>query len=140
MSIAQYPTPFNPDHVAEPAGPGPRGTSPCGYVLQELRAEYPGLITKQMVDGGATYGADTTNKIRRFLLTYTGMTATQAKVLDDHRALAFDGLLGFNFRYYRPSMSVDELLLDVHYETYDYPQHQLYDNQSRTITLIKRPV
>jgi hypothetical protein len=139
LSVSNYPTPYNPSHTGEPAGPGPRGTSPCGYILQELPPEYPGMVEKVMVDGGSTRGADTTNKVRRFLLIYTGLTSAQAKVLDDHRAEANDTLLGFSFRYYRPSMSIDELLSDVHYQSFEYPPHQSYNDQSRTVTLIKRP-
>lgn len=136
MSLGQFPAPYNPLHTGDPAGPGPRGTSPCGFIMQQLPDEYPGLIEKVMLDGGATYGADTTNTIKRWQFTYTGLNQAQAAVLDTHRADAKGRLLGFSFRDWR----TDTLYTDCHYESYEYPQHQNLDNQSRILTLIKRPV
>ena len=134
MPVSNFPIPAT-SHGGEPVGP-------TYLKLQPLDDEYPGIIFKQMVDGGGTYGADTTNKVRRFQLTYDGLSAAEAAILDAHRAEAFDTLLGFNFRYWRASgfsVSHDELISDVHYESYA-SDHNLYDQtQSRVITIVKRP-
>lgn len=135
MAVSQYPTPLSAAHPSEPDGPGPGGSSLCGYVLQQLPDEYPGLIEKVMIDGGSTRGGDTTNKVLRWRFTYTGLRATQAAVLDAHRAEAVDALLGFTFRDPRTGTSYS----DVHYESYEYPAHQQYDVQTRIVTLVKRP-
>lgn len=135
MSVAQYPTPYSAAHSSEPDGPGPGGTSPCGYILQRLPDEYGSVIVKEMTDKGATYGADTTNIVMRWQFTYTGLSAAQAAVLDGHRAAALDKLLGFNFRDPRTGT----LYSNVHYDDYQYPAHVSYQSQSRIVTLIKRP-
>ena len=134
MAVSNFPIPPNSAHPSEPAG--------AQFLKQqELPVEYPGIIFKQMIDGGGTYGADTTNSVRRFTLTYDGLTAAQAAVFDAHYAEALGTLLGFNFRYYRTGASVnhDELISDCHYESFT-SDHNLYDKtQSRTITIVKRP-
>lgn len=135
MSVAQYPTPLNSAHLTEPDGPGPGGTSLCGFKLERLVNEYPSVIVKLMVDGGATYGADSATAVARWRLTYTGMTAAQAAVLDAHHDSARHNLLGFDFRDPRTGT----LYSDVHYESYEYPGHTLYSVQSRVVTLAKRP-
>ena len=137
MPPSQYPTPFNSAHPGEPAGPGPWGTSPCGFIFHEHELEYPSNIVKTMDDGGATYGASSTNAVRRWVISYTGLDPTQAGVLDAHYASAFGSLLGFSFRV--PLSRGDTLYTDVHYESYQYPQHEKYPVQSRIVTLTKRP-
>lgn len=134
MSVSNFPIPANSTHPSEPAGPT------C-LKIRELPAEYPSNIVKEMSDGGATYGCDTTNKIRRFELIYDGLTYAQAKILDDHRAEAVDTFLGFNFRFYRASTSpvIDELLSDVHYESWSSDHNKFNLTQSRQIVLVKRP-
>lgn len=134
MPVSNFPIPAT-THGGEPVG--------AQYLkLIELPPEYPGIVFKQMVDGGGTYGADTANSVRRFTLTYDGLSAAEAKVFDDHRAEAFDTLLPFSFRYWRSSafsVSHDELLTNCHYESYT-SDHNLYDQtQSRVITIVKRP-
>jgi len=135
MAVSQYPTPLYASQPSEPDGPGPGGSSPCGYKLQRLPDTYPGLVVKEMTDGGATYGGDTTNTIKRWRFTYTGLSTAQALVLDTHRAEAKDTLLGFTFRDPRTGTSYS----DVHYESFEYPEHSYYPVQSRIVTLIKRP-
>lgn len=134
MAVSQYPTPTNLDFPLEPVGPGP-GASPCGYNLQRLKDEYGSVVVKEMVDLGATYGADTTNVVIRWRFTYTGLGSAQSAVLDSHNAEAKDQLLGFNFRDPR----TDALYSDVHYEGYEAPEHEWYQLQSRVVTLVKRP-
>lgn len=135
MAVSQYPTPFSAAHPSEPDGPGPGGASLCGYNLQRLPDEYLGIVVKTMVDGGAVYGADSTNVLKRWRFSYTGLSSTQAGVLDDHRAEAKDRLLGFVFRDPRTGTSYS----DVHYEEFEYPAHEQYNNQTRIVTLVKRP-
>jgi len=90
-----------------------------------------------MVDGGGTHGADTTNAVREWVIIYTGLTSTQAAVLDAHYESAKNDLLGFNFR--TPATRGDTLYSDVHYLSYEYPPHEFFQAQSRTVHLIKRP-
>lgn len=136
MSVAQYPTPYNPSHTGEPAGPGPGGSSLCGYKLQRLKDEYPSIVVKEMDAGNASYGATNVSPVMRWQFTYTGLTAAQAAVLDAHYAAAFERFLGFQFRDPRTGT----LYTDVHYDAYEYPAHEQYNNQTRIVTLIKRPV
>lgn len=132
MAVSNFPIPAT-THGGEPVGP-------MYLKLRELKPTYGGVIFKQMVDLGGTYGADTTNKERRFELIYDGLSFAEASILDAHNAEAVDTLLGFNFRYYRASLSIDELLGDVHYESYDDPDHGLVTStQKRTMVLVKRP-
>ena len=136
MSVSQFPTPFNSAHSGETV------SGPIPNKAQELKSEYPSNVFKQMVDGGGTYGADTTNRVRRFRLFYEGLVDTDAKKLDDHYAEAKDILLGFNFRWQRASATtpIDELLTDVHYESFVADHAQLYKTtQTRTVILVKRP-
>lgn len=140
MSVGQYPTPRSSSHSSEPDGPGiasisPTGTNICGYNLQQLPNEYASVIVKPMVDNGATYGADSGSAVLRWKFTYTGLSATQAAVLDTHFASAKNQLLGFAFRDPR----TDTMYSDVHYESYEYPPHTFYQSQSRIVTLVKRP-
>lgn len=133
MAVSNFPVPANSVHLSEPAGPQ-------FLKLRELKPTYGSIVFKQMVDLGGTYGADTTNKERRFELIYDGLSFAEASILDAHNAEAVDTLLGFNFRYYRASLSIDELLSDVHYESYDDPDHGLINStQKRTMVLVKRP-
>ena len=130
---AQFPTPYNSAHSGELV------SGPDWLKLEELEPEYPSNVFKEMIDSGGTYGADTTNRVRRFKLVYGGLTAAQAKVLDDHHLSAYGILLGFNYRFWRRTdPSVDELLTDVHYESY-VPGHNKTWDCSREIVLIKRP-
>lgn len=131
MAVSNFPIPANSAHPAEPAGP-------ILLKIEELPAEYPSITFKEMVDGGGTYGADTTNKVRRFKLTYDGLTFAQFSILTAHRTEAIDTFLGFSLRYYRSSLSIDELLSDCHYEsfTYDHTKTWIY---SCEIVIVKRP-
>lgn len=132
MALGNFPIPANSAHPSEPAGPQ-------FLKLRELKPEYGSVVFKEMVDLGGTYGADTTNRVRRFELIYDGLTFAEAKILDDHRAAAFDTLLGFNFRYYRASLSIDELLANAHIESYESDHNLVNATQSRTIVLVVRP-
>jgi hypothetical protein len=128
MPVAQYPTPPNPAHVGETNGPQ--------YLkLLQLPDEYPGITVKQMADGGATYGAETTNVIHRWEITYGGLSAAMASSLDAHRASANDKLLGFTFRDPR----TDYPYTDVHYDDGYQADHTKVWSQSRVVRLIKRP-
>ena len=133
MSISNFPIPATV-HTSEPVGP-------MYLKLRELKPTYGSVVFKQMVDLGGTYGADTTNKERRFELIYDGLTFAEAGILDAHNAEAFDTLLGFNFRYYRASLGIDELISNVHYDEGGYESdHNLVNKtQSRRILLVKRP-
>jgi hypothetical protein len=136
MAIGQYPL-YNPSHSGEVSGPSAWGTSVCGFVFHPLPLEYRSNVFKEMVDGGGTYGADTTNAVRTWRIVYTGLSVAQAAVLDAHYESAKNNLLGFNFRV--PASRGDTLYSDVHYLAYEYPQHEQVDNQTRTVTLVKRP-
>jgi len=129
MSVSQFPTPASVAHPAEPSGP---------YYLKllQLPDEYAGIVVKVMVDGGATYGGDTTNVIRRWRLEYNGLTSTQLGVLTAHFTEALGILLGFNFRDPRS----DTLFTDVHYEGEIQIDHTKTRSNSCNLTLIKRPV
>ena len=127
MPPAIFPTPPNPLHAGETTGP---------QYLKLLRMpdEYAGLVVKTMTDGGATYGGDTTNTIKRWKFSYDGLTAAELATLTDHRATAFDTLLGFTFRDPRS----DTLFTDVHYESLTL-DHKVTWSNSCEIVLIKRP-
>jgi hypothetical protein len=130
MSVSNFPIPAT-THGGEPVGPQ--------YLkLQELPFEFPSIIEKVMVDGGSTRGADSTNKVRRFKLTYDGLTFAELMILRNHREEAVGNLLGFSFRYYRSALSVDELLSDCHYESFT-SDHVKTWSCSCEIVIVKRP-
>lgn len=130
MAVAQFPSPSNYTvHVGDPTGP------PC-LKIRQLKPERPSVIFKEMVDGGGTYGANSTTKVLRWELTFGGLTTTQAAQLDDHNDSAYDTLLGFSWRDPR----TDTLHTDTHYESYDRDHSGQYGNsQSRSMILVKRP-
>lgn len=131
MSVSNFPIPANSAHPAEPVGPQ-------WAKLEELKSEYPSIVVKEMVDGGATYGADTTNKIRRFKLNYEGLSYANFAILSAHRTEALDTFLDYSFRHYRTSPPMDELITGAHYEsfTFDHTKTWIY---SCEIVIIKRP-
>jgi len=128
MSIAQYPTPFVAAHPSEPAGP------PI-LILQRLPTEFPGSTERVFKDGGATYAVANTSGVIRWDLSYDGLWASEVAALDTHHDLAFGSGEGFDFRDPRTGV----LYNNVHYESYEYPQHTQYDIQARHVVLIKRP-
>lgn len=128
MPVSQYPTPFNAAHPAEPAGP-------IVAVVQSIPPDYRGTIVKEFKDGGANIGMSTENATLRFLLFYHGLFAAEVETLDNHWVEALGIAEGFNFRHPR----TDILYTDVHYESFEYPEHRKIYMQQRRIILIKRP-
>lgn len=111
-------------------------TGPIFLFFQQLPDEYPGNIIKQMTIG-VTRGADSTSRIRRWVLHTRGTRAQMAQ-LDAHYAEAKSQLLPFEFRMWRSGLAdTGTLYTAVHYESYEYPAHGQIDNQERHITLVK---
>jgi len=76
-------------------------------------------------------------------LFYDGLTETQAKVLDDYYNLK---RYSTKFTFKEPrnepwtSTAGSTYTLAVQFESYERPDHEHYDVQSRRLTLIKYPV
>ena len=105
--------------------------------MQRLPDKYPGVIVKEMMIG-ATRGADSTARVRTWVLRLQGLTAVAAKQYDDHYAEAKDGLLPFEFRQWRANEDdTGTLYSGVHYLSYEKPAHAQIDSQERIITLVK---
>jgi|SRR5215831_866111 len=119
------------------AYPTPSAGGPPYLKLLQLANEYRSVVVKEMVDGGATYGADTTNAVMKWQFDYDGLTASQAATLDAHFASAYGSLLGFNFTDPRTST----LYTDVHYDPSNgfVADHAKTFSQSRKVILVKRP-
>lgn len=109
--------------------------------FQQLPDQYPGIVVKQMMIG-ATRGADSTARIRTWVLHLEGLTPAAAKQYDDHYAEAKERLLGFEFRQWRAGMDdTGTLYTGVHYQSYEKPAHSTSNGfnvaQERIITLVK---
>src|SRR5262249_46301625 len=102
--------------------------------LLQIAEEYASVTVKTMVDQGATYGADSSNKVRKWEIIYDGLTAAQAATLDTHYKSAVGQLLGFDFT----DPQTTTLYTDTHYLEYSRDHSKVW-SQSRKVTLIKRP-
>lgn len=113
-------------------------SGPVVNYFQQQPDVYPGVIVKQMLVG-ATRGADSTSRIRKWTLHYRGLTRTLAKQLDDHFAEAKGQLLPFEFRQWRTGMDdTGVLYTNVHYESLSKPQEDTnIEAQERVIVLVK---
>lgn len=135
MAVSRFPT-----DSRYAASYGGDVSGPIVNFLQRLTDKYPGVVVKPMMVG-ATRGADSTARIRTWVLHYKGLTRVQAKQLDDHFAEAKDGLLGFEFRQWRTGEDDSgTLYTGVHYENYEKPAHAEINGinaQERVITLVK---
>ena len=123
---AQFPTRPNPSFPTEPAGPP-------HVKLRDLPLEYP-VTVKTMKDGGATYGMPNPYAIRRWELTYQGLTAAEAATLVSHFDDAQGPYEGFDFRHPR----TDVLYTDCHYDSFERDHEKVWIN-SFTIVIVKRP-
>lgn len=128
MPVSQYPTPFDAAYPTEPSGP-------IISIFQDLPVEYRGTIIKEFKDGGANFGESTANPTLRWLIKHVGLYVAETAVLDAHWIEARGLFSGFSFRHPR----TDVLYSDVHYESYNYPEHRKIYMQERTTILIKRP-
>lgn len=132
MSVSRFPTDNRFASLYSGDVAGPQVDS-----FQQLKDEYPGVVVKKMMVG-ATRGADSTSRIRRWVLHLQGLSRAQAKQHDDHLAAAKDGLLPFEFRQWRTGMDDSGTLYSgVHYESYEKPPYTKVDLQERIITLVK---
>lgn len=128
MPVAQYPTPTV-------VAPDVNEIGPWIAVFQDLPIEYRGATVKEFKDGGASYGLANANGVLRFLIGYQGLFPVEVAILDAHYNSANGLFGGFNFRHPRTNV----LYTDVHYESYEYPQHSKIYMQERNVILIKRP-
>lgn len=132
MAVSRFPT--DSRYAATYAGDV---SGPIVNFFQQLKDEYPGVVVKQMMTG-ATRGADSTARIRRWVLHYKGLTRTQAAQLDAHYAEAKERLLPFSFRQWRTGVAdVGTLYTNVYYESFDAPEHNKIDAQERRTVLVK---
>ncbi len=122
MPVGQYPTP-------DIGGP-------TIAVLQKLPVEFPGSTSKEFKDGGASYGSSNPNGLQKWLLIHQGLTTAEATTLDNHWSSANGIYGGFTFRDPRTGTTYS----DVHYESYEYPQHKRITMTERRTVLVKRPV
>lgn len=129
MPVSQYPTKPNAGFPLEPAGPQ-------HLILQDIPPVFAGSSIKEMKDGGGTYSIATPNYILQWEFLYGGQEPAQIAPLDAHWLEAHGIADGFNFRHPRTNV----LYTDVHYQVFEYPQHDKLKAQARRIVLIKRPV
>src|SRR5207302_4699761 len=106
MPVSQYPT--------EDIG-GPKIA-----LIQKLPVTFPGATSKEFKDGGASYGLSNANGLQKWLILHQGLTTAEAATLDNHNASANGIYGGFTFKDPRTGVTYT----DVHYETYEYPQHK----------------
>lgn len=134
MSVSKFPT--DSRYVGSYAGDV---SGPIVSVLQRLPDKYPGVVVKQMMVG-ATRGADSTTRIRTWVLHLKNLSRAQAKQHDDHYAEAKEQLLPFQFRQWRTGEDdTGTLYGGVHYLEYSasHPEINGIDRQERIITLVK---
>lgn len=134
MAVSRFPT---DSRYAATYGGDVSG--PIVNVFQRLPDQYPGVVVKPMMTG-ATRGADSTARIRTWVLHYKGLTRAQAKQLDDHLAEAKEQLLGFSFRQWRTGEDDSGTLYsNAHYAAYEasHPDVNGIDRQERIITIVK---
>lgn len=111
------------------------GTGPIINIFVEVPPEFTG--DEQVYDDlGADYNEPAPVYVRRFRLLYNNKRKAEVAVLDAHWLAAHGRNFGFQFTH----PQTGELISDVHYETYDRPDHTRQNEQERTIVLIKRPV
>ena len=116
------------------AYPMPASGGPPYLKFLQLPNQYPSVMVKEMDDGGATYGASSSNKVIAWEITYDGLTDSQAATIDTHHDSAIDKLLGFGFTDPRTST----VYTDVHYREFDRNHTKIWSH-SRRVVLEKRP-
>lgn len=109
----------------------PAAGGPQYLKLLQLPDEYPGVVVKQMMTG-ATRGADSTARIRRWQLEYDGLTSTVADSLVTHKDSAKFNLLGFGFTDPRTGT----VYTNVHYESFEI-DHVTTWSHKVTVVLVK---
>lgn len=75
----------------------PPGSSPPFETWTRLTNEYPIVKGPDFADGGQDTFLSNTTPIRRWRVTYAGLTTAQAQVLDDWYDANFGGHTAFNF-------------------------------------------
>lgn len=93
-------------------------------------------------DGGVDTNEHATDTAQRWTFIYDGLTETQAKVLDDYY---ISKRLSTKFTFKEPrnepwtGTGGSTYTTLVQFESYERPEHEHYDIQSRRITLVKFP-
>ena len=78
--------------------------------------------------------------IQRWYISYDGLTAVEAAILDSHAEsakLGPDGFSAYTFGFTDRDTSV--VYTGVRYQSYERPAHKNKDIQSRTIVLVRFP-
>jgi hypothetical protein len=108
---------------------------PFTLKLLDLDPNWDEVTTEQIMDdGGADYNLEGDEPILMWEIQYDGLTETEAKILDDHRALAKGKTQSFTFIHPRTGIQYT----GVRYDEYQ-PDHSKVWIQSRAVRLIKRP-
>lgn len=120
--------------IAEFPLPSVSGSNPKPTVCYQLAEQYAVSKSPEYQDGGVDFNLDAETPTRQWSLTYTGITAAEAALLDAHHVLAFHDAMEFNFR----DPVTTTLHSNVRYLEYER-SHAKRWIQDRRITLIKRP-
>lgn len=99
--------------------------------LLQLADEYPGVVVKPMMIG-ATRGADSTSRVRRWQLEYDGLSSTDAGTLVTHKDSAKFQLLPFDFVDPRTATT----FTNCHYESFTIDHTKTW-SQKVTVVLVK---
>jgi hypothetical protein len=100
--------------------------------LQDLPLDYAGAHFGEMADGAGPYGLSTPNFLRRFSLSYEGLTQIKSDEISEHHREVYNEAGGFKFHHPRTNTLYD----DVHYESFEYPQHSKLYVQERHLILV----
>ncbi len=120
-------------------------TSPRISLFLPQAKDYDAITYKyEYEDDGASFLERAPAPVRRWVLKYTGLTETEAKVLDDFLDTVKLSI-GFNWtepRDYPMTGASGNAYTsqEIFIEKFERPDHQQLWNQSRNVTLIKRPV
>lgn len=116
--------------------PSPEFGGPPIALIQKLPVTFPGARSKEFKDGGASYGLSNANGLQKWLIIHQGLTTAEGTTLDNHNVSANGIYGGFTFKDPRSGITYT----DVHYESYDYPQHKRITMTERRTVLVKRPI
>ncbi|UOF76948.1 hypothetical protein [Bacteriophage sp.] len=116
---------------------------PCPTAFRQLRAVDDWRVNEQVYDDqSATYKIPTpaAEPVRRWQVDFSGLTQVQAELLDAF----FDRHRGkshwFYLHDYRANEGVGYTWDNVRFERYSAPSYKKIYSQSRSITLVRRPV
>lgn len=116
------------------AYPTPGAGGPQYLYFDELPPDW-GQFGQQFADGNPQFSTLQSDRIRRFVFDYGGLSEAEATQLDDHYETTH-GAISFTLTHPRTA----EVLSGVRYEEYSRTPHFRVWSQSRSARLVRYPV